>query len=81
MRNNRAMEKKKPTQKKPTTTVRLPPPLHEDVKEGAIRSAHSMNDEIILRLRLQPIETRLSNLEQQSAEIKRMLQKLIDMQG
>lgn len=80
MRNNRAMEKKKPTPKKPTTTVRLPPPLHEDVKEGALRNAHSMNDEIILRLRLQPIESRLAELEQQNAEMKRMLQHLIDRQ-
>lgn len=81
MRNNPGMEKKTPTPKKPTTTVRLPLPLHDEVKEGAARNVHSMNDEIILRLRLQPIEARLSNLEQQCAEIKRMLQQLIDRQS
>jgi hypothetical protein len=80
MRNNRAMEKK-PKPANPPTTVRLPAPLHEEVKAEAARSGHSMNDEIILRLRLQPIDARLNELEQQNAEIRRMLQVLIDRQS
>lgn len=80
MRNNPRMEKK-PKTKYPATTVRLPAPLHDEVKQAAERAVHSMNDEIILRLRMQPIEARLGELEQQSAEMKRMLQVLIDRQS
>lgn len=72
---------KKPKPKNPATTVRLPPPLHEEVKQAAEIADHSMNDEIILRLRMQPIEARLSELEQQSTEMRRMLQVLIDRQS
>jgi hypothetical protein len=81
MRNNRAMENKKPKPKNPPTTVRLPGPLHQEVKDAAAKNVHSMNDEIILRCRLYPIEARLSELEQQNADRKRMLQQLIDRQG
>lgn len=72
---------KKPKPKNPATTVRLPGPLHDDVKASAAKNAHSMNDEIILRLRMQPVEARLSALEQQNAEMRRMLQQLIDRQS
>jgi hypothetical protein len=75
------MEKKTPKPKSPTTTVRLPIPLHEEIKQAAAKNVHSMNDEIILRLRLQPIEARLAALEQQTADLKRMLQQLIDRQS
>lgn len=68
----------KPKPKYLVTTVRLPAPLHEEVKTAAALSDHSMNDEIILRLRQQPIESRLEKLEQQNAELRRMLQQLID---
>lgn len=78
MSNNRAMEKKPKTTKKPTTTVRLPPPLHNEVKEAAELAEHSMNDEIILRLRLYPLDKRLDRIEQENAELKRMVQQLID---
>jgi HAMP domain-containing protein len=37
-----------------------------------------MNDEIIQRLQLYPIATRLDEIEQQNAELKRMVQRLID---
>jgi hypothetical protein len=37
-----------------------------------------MNDEIILRLRLHPIEERLDRIEQDAGEMRRMLQQLID---
>lgn len=80
MRNNRAMEKK-PKTRYPATTVRLPGPLREEVKEAAEISDHSINDEIILRLRLQPIEKRLDRIEQENAELKRMVQQLIDRQS
>jgi hypothetical protein len=59
----------------------LPKLLHEEVKAEAARNGHSMNDEIILRLRLQPIAARLNELEQQNADIRRMLQVLIDRQS
>jgi hypothetical protein len=77
MRNNRAMEKKRKPKNAPTT-VRLPGPLHEEVKEAAVRNDHSMNDEIVMRLRLHPIVSRLGEIEQQNAELKRMVQLLID---
>lgn len=77
MRNNCAMEKK-PKPKNPSTTVRLPPPLHREVKQAAELADHSMNDEIILRLRLQPMSSKLDDIERETAELKRMLQQLID---
>lgn len=77
MRNNRAMERK-PKPKNPATTVRLPAPLHSEVKEAADKADHSMNDEIILRLRVQPIDRRLERIEQENAELRRMVQQLID---
>lgn len=77
MRNNRAMEKK-PKTRYPATTVRLPGPLHEELKEAAAVNAHSMNDEIIMRLRLYPIDKRLDQLEQDNADLRRMVQQLID---
>jgi hypothetical protein len=77
MRNNRAMEKK-PKTRYPATTVRLPGPLHEEVKEAAAINDHSMNDEIILRLRLHPVSARLDKIEQETSELKRMVQRLID---
>lgn len=70
-----------PKPKNPPTTVRLPGPLHQEVKDAAAKSLHSMNDEIILRCRLYPIEARLAELEQQNIELKRMLQQLIDRQS
>ena len=69
------MEKKRKTP--PGTTVRLPEPLYEEVKEAAARSGHYMNDEIILRLRLYPIAKRLDEIERQNCELKRMVQQLI----
>jgi hypothetical protein len=79
MRNNRAMERKpRPKPKNPATTVRLPAPLHQEVKDAADRADHSMNDEIILRLRLHPVESRLERIEQEAAELRRMVQQLID---
>lgn len=76
MRNNRAMEK--PKSKYLKTTIRLPGPVQEEIREAAAIADHSMNDEIILRLRLYPIATRLDEIEQQNAELKRMVQQLID---
>jgi hypothetical protein len=78
MRNNRAMEK--PKTKYPKTTVRLPAPLREEIDQAAALADHSMNDEIILRLKLHPIGKRLERLEQDNAELRRMVQQLIDRQ-
>lgn len=80
MRNNRAMEKK-PKPRNTATTVRLPGPLLDEVRHAALMNDHSMNDEIIQRLRLQPIDERLDRIEQEQAELKRMVQQLIDRQG
>jgi HAMP domain-containing protein len=77
MRNNRAMEKK-PKSRHLKTTVRLPAPLQEALREAAIVNDHSMNDEIIQRLQFYPIATRLDEIEQQNAELRRMVQQLID---
>jgi hypothetical protein len=77
-RNNRAMEKKEKTKKPPTTTVRLPPDLHAEVKQAAAQAAHSMNDEIILRLQAHSQALALGDIAQQNVELQRMLQRLID---
>jgi len=79
-RNNRAMEKQGKT-RAGTTTVRLPPDLHAEIKEAAARAGHSMNDEIILRLRAYAPSIALSDIAKQNAELKRMLQLLIDRQS
>jgi HAMP domain-containing protein len=80
-RNNRAMEKKTYKPKNPATTVRLPADLHSEIKESAAKEDRSMNDEIILRLRLYPIAAQLDEIEQQNAELKRMVQQLINRQS
>lgn len=64
--------------KKPTTTVRLPPALHTEIKEAAAVAGHSMNDEIILRLQAHSQSLALSDIAQQNTELQRMVQRLID---
>lgn len=76
-RNNRAMEKL-PKIKPPTTTVRLPPPLHAEIKEAAAKAGHSMNDEIIMRLESHTQAIAFSELSEQNAALQRMIQQLID---
>jgi hypothetical protein len=77
-RNNRAMEKKDKNKKPPTTTVRLPPDLHTEVKEAAAKAGRSMNDEIIIRLQAHSQALALGDIAQQNIELQRMVQRLID---
>lgn len=76
-RNNRAMEKEGKT-KKGTTTVRLPPALHEEIKEAAAKAGHSMNNEIILRLESHARALALRDIARQNVKLQRMVQRLID---
>jgi plasmid stability protein len=68
--------------KKPTTTVRLPPDLHAEVKEAAARAGHSMNDEIIERLRSLSNANlggpTLRDVVRQNEKTQLMVQQIID---
>ena len=78
-RNNRAMEnlnKTKRTQK----TLRLPPDLQREIEEAAAMAGRSANEEIIHRLREYAQAVTLHDIARQNAEMKRMLQVLIDRQ-
>jgi predicted HicB family RNase H-like nuclease len=75
---------KKPTPQKPKqndfikSAVRLPPELHAEVKDAAARNGHSLNDEIIARLRISPVEAKLNEVVVQGAEIKTLMRKILD---
>ncbi len=56
------------------TALRLPPDLHADIAAEAARQGHSMNAEILLRLRAAAPSRIPSDLR----EIKSMLQKVLD---
>lgn len=62
-------------------SLRLPVDLHAEVQETSALAGRSMNDEIIYRLRAYRQATTLNDIAQQNAELKKMLQKLIDRQG
>jgi predicted DNA-binding protein len=74
-------DKKKKTTR-PTTTVRLPPDLHAEVKDAAERAGHSMNDEIIERLRTLSTLTSgtvtLKDVVRQNEKTQAMVQQIID---
>ena len=76
-RKNRAMKKTAP-RKPGTTTVRLPPELHDEIKDAAARAGHSMNVEIIARLMSQPADLTLRDIARQNVRTQEMLQRLID---
>lgn len=70
---------KKIAQRKPgVTTVRLPPELHDEIKDAAARAGHSMNTEIIARLTAQPAELTLRDIARQNVRTQEMIQRLID---
>jgi hypothetical protein len=81
-RKNRAMPPEKKTTTRPTTTVRLPPDLHTEVKDAAARAGHSMNDEIIQRLRTLSSLTSggasLRDVMRQNERTQAMVQQIID---
>lgn len=70
---------KKTDERKPgTTTVRLPPDLHAEIKDAAARAGHSMNVEIIARLTAQPVDITLRDVARQNVRTQEMIQRLID---
>jgi cell fate (sporulation/competence/biofilm development) regulator YlbF (YheA/YmcA/DUF963 family) len=69
--------KPKRTQK----TLRLPPDVQQDIEEAAAKAGHSANEEIVRRLRAYAQAVTLKDIVKQNAELKRMLQRLIDGQG
>lgn len=70
------LNKTKRTQK----TLRLPPDLQLEIEEAAAVAGRSANEEIIHRLREYAQAVTLGDIARQNAELKRMLQVLIDRQ-
>jgi hypothetical protein len=56
------------------TALRLPPDLHQELKEAAERNGHSLNAEIVARLRTSPWD----ELKRQNVDLKSMLRELLD---
>jgi uncharacterized protein (DUF1778 family) len=79
LRNNRAMEKLNKT-KRTQRTLRLPPDLQEEIERAAALAGCSANEEIVHRLRAYAQAVVLSDIAKQNAELKRMVQQLIDRQ-
>lgn len=71
------MEKQRKTERT-QRTLRLPPDLDAEVEEAAAKAGRSMNDEIVVRLRAYAQAASLTDIAQQNAELKRMVQQLID---
>jgi plasmid stability protein len=69
----------KATKKKiPTTTVRLPEDLHAEIKAAAAQAGHSMNTEIIDRLRTASAGATLRDVMRQNELTHTMVQQIID---
>jgi plasmid stability protein len=67
------------TKKKvPTTTVRLPDDLHAEIKAAAAAAGHSMNTEIIERLRHSFIGATIRDVVRQNEKTHEMVQQIID---
>ncbi len=56
------------------TALRLPPDLHAEIQAAALHMGHSMNAEILNRLRT----TQASQVAAELAEIKQSLRKILD---
>lgn len=69
--------KKLPISKASTTTVRLPPELHAEIREAADRAGHSMNTEIVARLSA-PSGQSLKDIARQNEKTQQMIQTIID---
>lgn len=69
--------KPKRTQK----TLRLPPDLQQEIEDAAALAGRSANEEIVRRLRAFTQAATLADIAKQNAELKRMLQQLIDRHG
>lgn len=73
------MKKSASPGKTPTTTVRLPPELHAQVKESAAKNGHSMNAEIIHILASfvgKPLQTVVEQNEKTHELLNKILNKL-----
>lgn len=55
------------------TAVRIPPSLHQALKEAAQQNEHSLNDEMLARLNT----TLLEELTRQNEELKMMLRQVL----
>lgn len=73
------MEKSNKTQRT-QRTLRLPADLQSEIEDAAALAGRSANEEIIHRLRAYAQAVRLEDIAKENAEIKRMLQRLIDLQ-
>lgn len=62
------------------TTLRLPPDLHEELRRAGALVGHSVNEEILHRCRAHAQAIGLEEIMKQNAELKRMVQILIDRQ-
>jgi uncharacterized protein (DUF1778 family) len=67
--------------KRSQRTLRLPPDLQKEIDEAAALAGHSANEEIVRRLRAFAQSASLADIIKQNAELRRMLQQLIDRQG
>jgi uncharacterized protein (DUF1778 family) len=67
--------------KRSQRTLRLPPDLQKEIDEAAALAGRSANEEIVRRLRAYAQAASLSDIAKQNAELKRMLQQLIDRQA
>lgn len=70
------MKKSATPGKTPTTTVRLPPELHAQVKESAAKNGHSMNAEIIHRLTAS-VDGSLQMVTAQNLKTHELLEKIL----
>lgn len=73
------MEKSNKTQRT-QRTLRLPADLQSEIEDAAALAGRSANEEIIHRLRAYAQAVRLEDIAKENGEIKRMLQRLIDLQ-
>lgn len=62
-------------------TLRLPADLQGEIEDAAALAGRSANEEIVYRLRAYAQNVTLADITKQNAELKRMLQLLIDQQG
>lgn len=63
------------------SAIRLPPSLHAEMADVALRTGHSLNDEIISRCQALPIQQQLQALTDENAQIRAMIKELLDLVG
>lgn len=78
-RNNFVMSNQDQTNRT-KKTLRLPSDLQHEIESAAAQAGHSANEEIIRRLRAYTMTITLNDIAKQNAELKRMVQQLIDRQ-